>query len=168
MLGENKSFCLCKRNGGTFHWKRVSKYRRWNKTKCELGFHPQTATKPLAGLRDSSPFLALFHHLLPPPAHFGWATSTQVTPASTFMWIYENHGNRRISPVNQVFHLPFSARIFLAACEGNCEMCAWVLRQERLVKRPGLLLAKIPRVLILYREREKREKGLIHDFWVLN
>lgn len=43
-----------------------------------------------------------------------------------------------------------------------------MLRQERLVKRPGLLLAKIPRVLILYSEWEKREKGLIHDFWVLN
>jgi len=41
-----------------------------------------------------------------------------------------------------------------------------MLRQERLLKRPGLLLAKIPWVVILYSEWGNRE--LIHDFWVLS
>lgn len=47
----------------------------------------------------SAPFPALFS-LLCPSLTFDWGTSAQLTPASVFMWIYENHGNRRTPPVN--------------------------------------------------------------------
>lgn len=67
----------------------------------------------------SAPFPALSSLLLYPPLNFDWGTSVQVTPAPVFMWICENHGNRRKSPVNYLFHFPFSAGIFLAPCEGN-------------------------------------------------
>lgn len=76
--------------------------------------------------------------------------------------------------VNNAFHLPenskgisiwMTARVFLSGCEGNSEMCPWMLRQERLMKRLYLLFAKISWFLIVHGEWGKKGKGADSVFW---